>query len=62
MTAQNTSYSDYNYILQIVEAVFENMALKKNIFAELDRVCKPTALLCSNTSSLNIDEVNLHAI
>ena len=41
----------------IVEAVFENMALKKEIFAELDKVAKPGAILASNTSTLDIDEI-----
>lgn len=41
----------------IIEAVFENMALKKDIFAELDKRAKPGALLASNTSSLNLDEI-----
>jgi 3-hydroxyacyl-CoA dehydrogenase len=41
----------------IVEAVFEGMALKKQVFGELDRVAKPGAILASNTSTLNIDEI-----
>jgi 3-hydroxyacyl-CoA dehydrogenase len=41
----------------VVEAVFENMALKKQVFAELDRVMRPDAILASNTSTLNIDEI-----
>jgi 3-hydroxyacyl-CoA dehydrogenase len=41
----------------IVEAVFENMALKKEIFAELDKVAKPGAILASNTSTLDIDAI-----
>ncbi|NXK91639.1 ECHP enzyme, partial [Formicarius rufipectus] len=41
----------------VIEAVFENMALKKEIFHKLSRVCKPEALLCTNTSALNIDEI-----
>ncbi|MDP6183702.1 MAG: 3-hydroxyacyl-CoA dehydrogenase NAD-binding domain-containing protein, partial [Gammaproteobacteria bacterium] len=41
----------------VIEAVFENMALKKEIFATLDAVCKPGAVLASNTSTLNIDEI-----
>jgi 3-hydroxyacyl-CoA dehydrogenase len=41
----------------VVEAVFEGMALKKQVFGELDRVCKPGAILASNTSTLNIDEI-----
>ena len=41
----------------IVEAVFENMALKKDIFGELDKVAKPGAILASNTSTLDIDAI-----
>jgi len=41
----------------IAEAVFEGMALKKQVFAELDKVAKPEAILASNTSTLNIDEI-----
>ena len=41
----------------IIEAVFENMALKKEIFGELDKVAKAGAILASNTSTLDIDEI-----
>ncbi|XP_069721143.1 peroxisomal bifunctional enzyme isoform X2 [Phaenicophaeus curvirostris] len=41
----------------VIEAVFENMALKKEIFHKLSRICKPEAFLCTNTSALNIDEI-----
>jgi len=41
----------------VVEAVFEGMALKKEVFAKLDRVAKPGAILASNTSTLSIDEI-----
>jgi 3-hydroxyacyl-CoA dehydrogenase len=41
----------------IIEAVFENMDLKKEIFAELDGIAKQGAILASNTSYLNIDEI-----
>ncbi|MCK9386760.1 MAG: 3-hydroxyacyl-CoA dehydrogenase NAD-binding domain-containing protein [Nevskia sp.] len=41
----------------IIEAVFENMALKKEIFAKLDAVAKPGAILGTNTSTLDIDEI-----
>jgi 3-hydroxyacyl-CoA dehydrogenase len=37
--------------------VFEDMAVKKAVFAELDRVCKPGAVLATNTSYLDIDEI-----
>ena len=41
----------------IVEAVFENMDVKKDIFARLDKIAKPDAILASNTSFLDIDEL-----
>ncbi|MEK7437071.1 MAG: 3-hydroxyacyl-CoA dehydrogenase NAD-binding domain-containing protein [Pseudomonadota bacterium] len=41
----------------IIEAVFENMALKKEIFARLDAVAKPGAILGTNTSTLDIDAI-----
>jgi 3-hydroxyacyl-CoA dehydrogenase len=41
----------------VIEAVYENMALKKEIFAKLDKICKPGAVLGSNTSGLNINEI-----
>ncbi|HJQ70268.1 MAG TPA: 3-hydroxyacyl-CoA dehydrogenase NAD-binding domain-containing protein [Blastocatellia bacterium] len=41
----------------VTEAVFEGMELKKQVFAELDKICKPEAILASNTSTLNIDEI-----
>jgi len=41
----------------VVEAVFENMELKKKVFGEIDAVAKQGALLASNTSTLNIDEI-----
>jgi 3-hydroxyacyl-CoA dehydrogenase len=41
----------------VVEAVFEGMELKKQVFAQLDALCKPTAILASNTSSLDVDEI-----
>lgn len=39
----------------MIEAVFEDMNLKKKIFTELDRVCKPGAILSTNTSTLDIN-------
>ena len=39
----------------VVEAVYENLELKCEIFAELDKICKPETILASNTSYLNID-------
>jgi len=41
----------------IIEAVFEDMDLKRKIFTELDRVCKDGAILATNTSALDINEI-----
>ena len=41
----------------IIEAVYENMDVKKDIFTRLDAICKPGAILASNTSYLDIDEI-----
>jgi len=41
----------------IIEAVFENMAIKKEIFAKLDAIAKPGAILASNTSYLDVNEI-----
>ncbi len=51
------SYDDFGNVDVVVEAVFEGMALKKQVFGELDRVCRKDAILASNTSTLNIDEI-----
>ena len=41
----------------VIEAVFERMDIKKDIFTRLDAICKPGAILATNTSGLNIDEI-----
>ena len=41
----------------VIEAVFENMAVKKEMFAKLDGVCKPGAILATNTSFLDVNEI-----
>jgi 3-hydroxyacyl-CoA dehydrogenase len=41
----------------VIEAVFEEMGLKKRVFADLDRAAKPGALLATNTSTLDVDEI-----
>ena len=52
-----TSYDGFESADIIVEAVFEEMGLKKEIFAEIDKIAKADAVLASNTSTLNIDEI-----
>ena len=51
------SLSDLARCDLVIEAVFEDMDLKKKIFTELDRVMKPGAILATNTSALDIDEI-----
>lgn len=41
----------------VIEAVYEQMSVKTEIFARLDAICKPGAILASNTSYLNVDEI-----
>jgi len=41
----------------VIEAVFEEMELKKRVFADLDRVAKANAVLATNTSTLDVDEI-----
>ena len=41
----------------VIEAVFEDMDLKKEIFGKLDMICKDTAIMATNTSYLNVDEI-----
>jgi 3-hydroxyacyl-CoA dehydrogenase len=51
------TYDAFSEADMVVEAVFEGMALKQTVFAELDRACRRGAILASNTSTLNIDEI-----
>ncbi|HET7410136.1 MAG TPA: 3-hydroxyacyl-CoA dehydrogenase NAD-binding domain-containing protein [Paracoccaceae bacterium] len=41
----------------VIEAVFENMAVKKEVFGKLDRLVKPGAILATNTSTLDVNEI-----
>ncbi|MGB5076886.1 MAG: 3-hydroxyacyl-CoA dehydrogenase NAD-binding domain-containing protein [Sphingorhabdus sp.] len=41
----------------VIEAVYESMDVKKEVFGKLDKICKPGAILASNTSYLDIDEI-----
>ena len=53
----STSKQDFADCDMVIEAVFEDMELKKSIFKELDEICKPGALLASNTSALDVNEI-----
>jgi len=50
-------YSLFSSVDMIIEAVFENLQIKKDIFARLDKICKPGAVLCTNTSALSIKAI-----
>ena len=52
-----TNYEDIGDADIVIEAVFENMDVKKQVFAKLDEVMKPGAVLATNTSTLDIDEI-----
>ena len=53
----STDQADFADCDLVIEAVFEDMDLKRSVFAELDRICQPGALLASNTSYLDVDEI-----
>jgi 3-hydroxyacyl-CoA dehydrogenase len=57
LIAPALGYERFSTVDLVIEAAFENMAIKKVAFGELDTHCKPGAILASNTSSLNIDEI-----
>ncbi|HVL09915.1 MAG TPA: 3-hydroxyacyl-CoA dehydrogenase NAD-binding domain-containing protein, partial [Burkholderiaceae bacterium] len=52
-----TSYDAFAQTDLVIEAVFEDMDVKKAVFGELDRICKPGAILATNTSYLDIDAI-----
>jgi len=51
------SYADLAQADIVVEAVFEEMAVKEKVFTQLDEVMKPGAILASNTSTLDVDQI-----
>jgi 3-hydroxyacyl-CoA dehydrogenase len=53
----STSYDSIADVDLVIEAVFEDLEVKKAVFKELDRVCKPGAVLATNTSYLDIDAI-----
>ncbi|MCC2615214.1 enoyl-CoA hydratase/isomerase family protein [Aestuariibacter halophilus] len=52
-----TEYADLADVDLVIEAVFEKMAVKKAVFEQLDAVCKPGAILATNTSTLDVNEI-----
>ena len=53
-----TQLSDLSSCDIVIEAIVENLEVKKETYAELDRLCKPETIFCSNTSSLTITEMS----
>ncbi|MBT6436525.1 MAG: 3-hydroxyacyl-CoA dehydrogenase [Rhodobacteraceae bacterium] len=52
-----TTLSDLSGCDLIIEAVFENIEIKKKIFSELDKIAKPNSILATNTSGLDINSI-----
>ncbi len=57
LISPSLSFEDLREVDLVVEAAFEEMAVKREVFATLDRVCKPGAILATNTSYLDVDEI-----
>lgn len=53
----STDKADFATCDIVIEAVFENMELKQSIFRELDQICKPGAILATNTSALDVNAI-----
>jgi 3-hydroxyacyl-CoA dehydrogenase len=52
-----TAYADLADVDLVIEAVFEKMEVKHEVFKALDKICKPGAILASNTSTLDLNEI-----
>ncbi|MGB3167330.1 MAG: 3-hydroxyacyl-CoA dehydrogenase NAD-binding domain-containing protein [Alteraurantiacibacter sp.] len=50
-------YEDFATCDLVIEAVFELMEIKKDVFGKLDKICKPDAIMASNTSYLDVNEI-----
>ncbi|SAK94389.1 fatty acid degradation protein [Caballeronia fortuita] len=55
--APTLSYADLAQADLVIEAVFEELGVKENVFRQLDEIAKPGAILASNTSTLNLDTI-----
>ncbi len=54
----STDYADLSDVDMVIEAVFERLDVKRGVFEELDKVMKPTAVLASNTSYIDINHIS----
>src|SRR5690606_28812623 len=57
LVTPSLSYDDLRNADLVIEAVFEEMGVKESVFKKLDEVCKPGAILASNTSTLDVDKI-----
>lgn len=57
LITMSLDYNDFSDVDMVIEAVFEEMDIKKEVFAKLNDVCKPEAILATNTSTLDVDEI-----
>jgi 3-hydroxyacyl-CoA dehydrogenase len=57
LLATTLNYEDLKEADMVIEAVFEDMGVKEKVFTELDRVMKPGAILASNTSTLDMNQI-----
>ena len=57
LIAPTLDYADLNDADVVIEAVFEELGLKKEVFGQLDAACKPDAILATNTSTLDVNEI-----
>jgi 3-hydroxyacyl-CoA dehydrogenase len=55
--SRTTDYADLADADLIIEAVFEEMSVKRDVFGKLDKIAKPGAILATNTSYLDVDEI-----
>ena len=62
MINASTSLTDLMGCDLIIEAVYEDIELKKKIFKELDKIAKPFTILATNTSALDINEIALQSL
>ena len=52
-----TNMNKLQHVDMVIEAVYEDMKVKKEVFTKLDKICKPSAVLATNTSTMDIDEI-----
>jgi len=57
LLSSTLAYDDLKDVDLVIEAVFEDINVKETVFKALDEVCKPGAILASNTSTLDVDKI-----